>query len=221
MSFDVNMILRYYPELLGGAWVAVWITAVSLACASAVGAVVCLGRMQEYGAANRLATAYIDLFRSIPEIVLIIWVFYCLPLLFDVGIGRYGCAIIALSAYGGAYMAEIFRAGVQAVPRGQVEAAKALGIPVFHILRRVIVPPAIRRMMPALVNFLTELLKATSLLALIGVAELTYVASTLGSKTFAYMEFYTAIAVLYFAIIFPLSVYARRAERRRLRRTGN
>lgn len=221
MSFDVNIILRYYPELLDGAWVAVWITAVSLVCSSAVGAVVCIGRLQKHGAASRLATVYIDLFRATPEIVLIIWVFYCLPLLFDIRIGRYGCAIIALSAYGGAYMAEIFRAGVQAVPRGQIEAANALGIPIFHIVRRVIVPPAIRRMMPALVNFLTELLKATSLLALIGVAELIFVASTLGSKTFAYMEFYTAIAVIYFMIIFPLSVYARRAERRRLRRTGN
>ncbi|MDA0702648.1 MAG: amino acid ABC transporter permease [Proteobacteria bacterium] len=221
MSFDVNIILRYYPELLGGAWVAVWITAVSLVCSSAVGAVVCIGRLQKHGAASRLATAYIDLFRATPEIVLIIWVFYCLPLLFDVRIGRYGCAIIALSAYGGAYMAEIFRAGVQAVPRGQIEAANALGIPIFHIVRRVIVPPAIGWMMPALVNFLTELLKATSLLALIGVAELIFVASTLGSKTFAYMEFYTAIAVIYFMIIFPLSVYARRAEQRRLRRTGN
>jgi len=221
VSFDVNVILRYYPELLDGAWVAIWITAVSLVCSSAVGAVVCIGRLQKHGAASRLATAYIDLFRATPEIVLIIWVFYCLPLLFDIRIGRYGCAIIALSAYGGAYMAEIFRAGVQAVPRGQIEAANALGIPIFHIVRRVIVPPAIRRMMPALVNFLTELLKATSLLALIGVAELIFVASTLGSKTFAYMEFYTAIAVIYFMIIFPLSVYARRAERRRLRRTGN
>ena len=97
----------------------------------------------------------------------------------------------------------------------------ALGIPAFHIWARVIFPPAIRRMMPAFVSFLTELIKATSLLSAIGVAEMAYQASVLGNKTFAYVEFLSAIAVLYFIVIFPLSLYVRHAEGRLAARTGN
>ena len=163
----------------------------------------------------------IDFFRTIPEVGLIFWVYSCLPLLLSLRISAEASGVIALSLFAAAYLAEIFRAGVLAVPRGQVEAALALGIPAFHIWHRVIIPPAIRRMMPAFVSFLTELIKATSLLSAIGVAEMAYQASVLGSKTFAYVEFLSAIAVLYFIVIFPLSIYARHADRRLVARTGN
>ena len=221
MRFDTQQIVLNYGLILEGLRVTLVITAFSLAFGIALGLVLCLGKLRDRGVIYRVCVGVIDFFRTIPEVVLIFWVYSCLPLLLSLRISAEASGVIALSLFAGAYIAEIFRAGVLAVPRGQVEAALALGIPAFHIWSRVIFPPAIRRMMPAFVSFLTELIKATSLLSAVGVAEMAYQASVLGSKTFAYVEFLSAIAVLYFIIIFPLSLYARHAERRLTARTGN
>lgn len=221
MKFETRHLVLNYQLLLDGLALTVEICLVSLLIGIVLGLVACIGKLSERGPAYVVSVGFIDFFRTIPEVVLIFWVYSCLPLMLSLRISAEGSGIIALSLFAGAYLAEIFRAGVLAVPRGQVEAAFALGIPIFHIWRKVILPPAVRRMMPAFVGFLTELIKATSLLSAIGVAEMAYQASVLGNKTFAYVEFLSAIAVLYFAIIFPLSLYARRAERRLVSQTGN
>ncbi|MDH3691172.1 MAG: amino acid ABC transporter permease [Gammaproteobacteria bacterium] len=221
MQFDTHQLMRHFPELIQALGVTVWISTLSLAFGIVLGAFACLGKLSGAGVGYRFATGFIDFFRTIPEVVLIFWVYSCLPLLLSVRISSEGCGVIALSLFGGAYLAEIFRAGVLAVPHGQVEAARALAVPTFHIWRRVIVPPAIRRMMPAFITFLTELLKASSLLSAIGVGEMAYRASVLGAKTLSYFEFLSAIAVLYFLLIFPLSMLARQTEKRLLRRTGH
>jgi ABC-type amino acid transport system permease subunit len=174
----------------------------------------------ERGIEYQLATNFIDFFRTIPEMVLIFWVYSCLPLLFDLRLSAETCGILALSLYSGAFLAEIFRAGILAVPREQIEGALALGLPKIPVWRFVILPQAIRRMMPAFVNFLTELIKASSLLSAIGITELVYQASTLGAQTFRYVEFLSAIALLYFLIILPFSLYSRRSEMVLVRRTG-
>lgn len=220
MEFDYHTLLQHYPLLLIGLWKTVYLSAISLVVGIVLGLVACLGKLQETGLQYRLSSYFIDFFRTIPEVVLIFWVYFCLPLLLDLRLSGEACGVIALSLFSGAYLAEIFRAGVSAVPRGQVEAAYALGIPVYYIWWRVILPLAVRRMMPTFVNFLTELLKASSLLSAIGIGEMVYQASTLGANTFRYVEFLSAVAVLYFAIILPLSLYARRAEARLVRRTG-
>lgn len=221
MRFDTQQIILNYGLILEGLRLTLTICVVSLAFGIVLGLLLCLGKLRDRGVVFRVSVGIIDFFRTIPEVVLIFWVYSCLPLLLSLKISAEASGVIALSLFAAAYLAEIFRAGVLAVPRGQVEAALALGIPAFQIWYRVIFPPAIRRMMPAFVSFLTELIKATSLLSAIGVAEMAYQASVLGSKTFAYVEFLSAIAVLYFIVIFPLSLYARNAERRVVARTGN
>ncbi len=221
MRFEWDQLIRYGPDLLHAFGVTIVISAISLVIGIVLGMIACLGKLNGQGGAYRLSTAFIDFFRTIPEVVLIFWVYSCLPLLLSVRISSEACGVIALSLFSGAYLAEIFRAGVLAVPRGQVDAAHALAIQRLHIWRKIIIPPAIRRMMPAFVNFLTELLKATSLLSAIAVAEMAYVASILGAKTLSYFEFLSAIAVLYFVLIFPFSVWARRSEKKLLERTGH
>jgi len=211
MRFDLQQLSDNYPLLLQGLYVTVKISAISLLLGCLIGLVACFGKLTGSGWRYRFAVIWIDFFRTIPEVVLIFWVYSCLPLVFSLKISAEGCGIIALSAFASAYIAEILRAGILAVPRGQIEAALALGIPEKHIWIRVILPPAIRKMMPAFVSFLTELIKATSLLSAVGVAEMAYQATVLGNKTFAYVEFVSAIAVLYFMIIFPLSLYVRRS----------
>ena len=221
MKFETRQLAQHYPLLFEGLRITLEICALSLVLGILIGLVACLGKLRGRGVAYRVSVIYIDFFRTIPEVVLIFWVYSCLPLMLSLRISAEESGVIALTLFASAYLAEIFRAGILAVPRGQIEAALALGVPALHIWIRVILQPAIRRMMPAFVGFLTELVKATSLLSAIGVAEMAYQASVLGSKTFAYVEFLSAIAVLYFAIIFPLSIYARWAERRLVSRTAN
>ena len=221
MRFDWDQLIRYGPDLLQAFGVTILISAISLVIGAVIGLVACFGKLSGRGSGYWIANGFIDFFRTIPEVVLIFWVYSCLPLLLSIRISSEACGVIALSLFSGAYLAEIFRAGILAVPRGQVDAAYALAIPRIHIWRKIIIPPAIRRMMPAFVNFLTELLKATSLLSAIAVGEMAYTASILGAKTLSYFEFLTAVAVLYFVLIFPISMIARRAEKNLLRRTGH
>lgn len=222
MSFPFNTtaLYQYYPFLLEALGMTVFIVAVSLVIGSVLGLIACFGKLSGSGIAYHFWSTFIDIFRTLPELVLIFWIYYCLPLLFDVGMSAMVSGIVALSLLAGAVMAEIFRAGILAVPKGQLEAAAALAIPSHAQWRRVILPQAIRRMMPALMGFLTELLKASALLMAIGVHELMHVANNLGDRTFRYLEFFTAAAVLYFLVIFPLSMAARYLERRMRQRTG-
>ncbi len=221
MRFEWDQLVRYWPDLLQALGVTIVISVIALFIGVVIGMLACLGKLQKSGPPFWLANGFIDFFRTIPEVVLIFWVYSCLPLLLSVRISSEACGIIALSLFSGAYLAEIFRAGVLAVPRGQIDAAHALAIPRFHIWKQIIIPPAFRKMMPAFVNFLTELLKATSLLSAISVGEMAYTASVLGAKTLSYFEFLSAIAVLYFLLIFPFSLLARRSERKLLSRTGH
>ena len=221
MRFEWEQIFRYGPDLLYAFGVTITIAAISLVIGIFIGVIACLGKLSARGSGYWLANGFIDFFRTIPEVVLIFWVYSCLPLLLSIRISSEACGVIALSLFSGAYLAEIFRAGVLAVPKGQVDAAHALAIPKVHIWRRIIVPPAIRRMMPAFVNFLTELLKATSLLSAIAVGEMAYTASILGAKTLSYFEFLSAIAALYFILIFPFSMLARHTEKKLIKRTGH
>ena len=117
-------------------------------------------------------------------------------------------------------MAEIYRAGIQAVPRGQLEAAAALSIPPFPRWKTIILPQAIRRMMPAFLNYLTDVLKNSTLLSAIGVAELALQAYTAGARSYRYLELLTAVGALFFLMIYPLSVAVRLMERRMATRTG-
>jgi His/Glu/Gln/Arg/opine family amino acid ABC transporter permease subunit len=214
MYFDVHTLLQYLPDLMDGLKLTILSLVLCLGLSMAFGLIACLGSLSGQGLAYAIARSYVNTFRVIPDIVLIFWIYYCLPPLLAIKLPSFAAGIIALSLTSGAFMAESFRAGIQAVSRGQVEAALALGLASYPRWRLIILPPAIRWMMPALINNLTDLLKHTTLLAGIGVAELTYKAYTLGASTFRYLEFLSTVAIAYFIIIFPLSLVARFAELR-------
>jgi len=202
MSFDLLILEQYFPVLLQGVAATVRITLLSLLFGLAGGAVLCFGKLAGRGVGHAIASFIIDFFRTIPELVLIFWIYSCLPLLLSVRMPSETSGVVALSLFTAAYTAEIMRAGILSVDRGQIEAVLSLGIPKRVIWTRVVFPTAIRRMLPALVNFISELVKVTALLSTINVAEITYQASVLGSRTFAFIEFLSAAAVLYFVIIF-------------------
>jgi His/Glu/Gln/Arg/opine family amino acid ABC transporter permease subunit len=214
MTFDTNVLFANYPLILDGLLVTLRICFFSLAFGLVGSVFLCLGKLSGKGIGYQVSVFVIDFFRTIPEVVLIFWIYSCLPLLFGARLSAEVSGIVALSLLVAANVAEIMRAGVQSSNPGQLEAAMSLGIPARTIWFRIVIPPAVERMAPAFVNFLTELIKNTSLLGTIGVAEMVYQANVLGNRTYAYVEFLTMVAVIFFVLIFPLSLFVRHAEAR-------
>ena len=214
MEFNVFVIKQKWPLLVDGAFMTFFICSASLALGIVLGAILCYGKMRRRGVYFRISTVIIDVFRTLPELVPIFWIYSAGPLIFDFRITAVGAGIVALTLYAGAFLAEIFRAGLQAVPRGQYEAANSLGIPVFWVYGVVISPQALRMMIPPFVNFVCDLVKVSSLLSAIGITELAYHASVISGETFRYLEIFTVAGVLYFLIIFPLSMFARHREKK-------
>lgn len=211
---ELGLLRQHWPLLLQGLQLTVAIALVALAIGVLGGAVVCALRRSGRRWATGAAVAYIQFFRTTPEMILIFWGYYCLPLLFDWRISGFWTGSLVLGLVAAAYLGEIFRAGIEAIPKGQWEAARALGLHFHPLWRCVVLPQALRLMVPPFVNYFTELVKNTTLLSAIGVGELSLQAYLLGGQTFRYLEFLTAIAVGYFLVIFPISTLARRLERR-------
>ena len=213
MEFDLHTLLRYYPVLLSGAISTVEVLVCSLSLGIVIGILVCLANLSKPTALKRIGRIYVNCLRNTPEVVIIFWVYFCLPQIVDLRIPAFATGTIALGLSAGAFLGEIFRAGIEAVPRGQREAASALGLRALPLWWFVLAPQAIRLMIPAFVSYLSELLKHSTLLSAIGVAELAHAAFSLGGQTFRYFEFFTAIGIMFFLAIFPLSLYGRYLNR--------
>jgi His/Glu/Gln/Arg/opine family amino acid ABC transporter permease subunit len=214
VTFDVAAFLNSLPVLAAGLWTTIWLSFAAIAVGSAVGVLVCIGRLIGRGALNALVTTYVNLFRGLPETVLIFWIYACGPLVFDIRLSDMSSAILALSLVAGAYLGEIFRAGVLAVSRGQVDAARALGLTLVTSVRHIIAPQAFRIMLPAFFSLVTIVIKNSSIVSAIGVAELFYRANILAGDNFKYFEVFTSVGVMYFLIIFPLSLASQKLEMR-------
>ena len=157
--------------------------------------------------------AYIELFRCTPLLVQIIWFYYAFPVVIGVNIPAHVAAVTVLSLYGGAFYAEIVRGSIESVHRGQWDAARALGLSPWRVLRLVILPQALKPMMAPYVNQSVSQLKNTSLVSVIAVPDLVYNATLINAETYRPLEVYTIVALIYFAILFPATLVARRLER--------
>ena len=219
MYFDTHVIIQHLPELLRGAQLTILLVLVSLAIGALLGLVACLGKLMERGLLYWIASVYVAVMRGIPEMVVMFWIYYCGPLILNTRLTSFFAATASMSLYAGAFLAEIFRAGVLAVPRGQSEAARALGIPEFSTWAEVILPQALRMMIPAFIGLVTLVVKISGLASAIGTGELVYQASIVGGQTYRYFELFTAVAIFYFVLIFPLSLLAQRYERKLAWRT--
>ncbi len=217
MDFRYQIIGQNWPLLIEGLWITLQVTGIALTIGIILGAALCAIRLSGRRLSDRFASGYILFFRATPEMVLIFWGYFCVPLIFQIRVSGLWTGSITLGLVTAAYLAEIFRAGVMAVPKGQIEAATSIGLRGYPKWRFVILPQALRLMVPPLVNYFTELLKNTTLLSGIGVAELALQAYLLGGQTYRYVEFLSAIALIFFAIIFPLSLLSRRLEHREAR----
>lgn len=157
---------------------------------------------------------YVEIFRCTPLLVQIVWFYYALPVLLGVQIPAVVAGIMTLSCYTGAFYAEIFRGGIISIEQGQWDAARALGLSPWQMMRRVILPQAVRRMIPPFVNQSITQLKNTSLVSTIAVPDLLYNGTLITADTYRPLEVYTVVALIYFVLLFPSTLLAQYYERR-------
>ena len=181
---------------------------------SGIGLLVAGIRLSHRAPFTQIAYVYTDFFRTTPALVQLIWVFYVLPILVGISLSPVASGVIALSLNAGAFFAEVFRGGIESIPRGQWDAANVLGYRRRSTIFRIILPQGLRRALPATANIFISLLKDSSLLSIIAVPELTYQTETWAATTFRPLELYTALAVAYFLLTYPLSLGATWLERR-------
>jgi polar amino acid transport system permease protein len=199
---------------LWGLWITVIYTVGSIVLGLILGLAVCFARLSGHRVLDWAAQGFQELFRCTPLLVQLLWFYYALPLLLGIDIENYVAAMATLSLYAAAFYAEIFRGGILSIDRGQSEAAAAIGMSNAQIMRRIILPQAMRRMMPAFINQSVTQFKNTSLISVISVADLAYMASIVNGQTYRPLESFTVVAVLYFVILFPLTRLADYIERR-------
>ena len=157
---------------------------------------------------------YVEIFRCTPLLVQIVWFYFALPIVLQVKLPDWLAAGLGLTLYMGAFATEIFRGGIISIDKGQWQASRALGMTWPELMRNIILPQAIKRMIPPFVNQSIIQLKNTSLLYVVAIPDLMYTGSIIVSDTFRPLEVYTVVAIAYFVILYPLTLYAARLEAR-------
>ena len=181
---------------------------------SAVGFVIAIMRTTQSRVLRLLTAGYIQLFQGTPVLMQLFLFYYGLAVLFNMQVDAWPAVALAFTLYSGAFLGEIWRGSIQAIPRTQWEASACLSLDYFQQLRFVILPQAMRISIPPTVGFLVQLVKGTSIAAIIGFVELTRAGQLIVNVTFEPMIVYPVVAALYFAICWPLSLLARFLERR-------
>ena len=208
-------VLRPYSGLIGyGIVITLLFTVATVAAGLIVGLAAGIVRTTMSRWVSAPVGAFIEAFRCTPLLVQIVWVYYALPVLIGVEMSAVTACFLALSLYAAAFYAEIFRGGIDAVDRGQWEAARALGMRQARIFRRIVLPQAVRIMIPAFINQTVLQLKNTSLVSTVAVGDLLYQGSVITAATYRPLEVYTAVALVYFALLYPLTVAAQRIEKK-------
>ncbi len=198
--------------LLEGLLVTLQISALSLLCTLALGLTTALFRLSASFTARALARGYLELIRNTPLLIQIFFVYFVLSPVLD--IGAFASAVLALSLFEGAYAAEILRAGIVSLPRGQWEAAHSLGLGAFDTYRDVILPQAVRRVLPPLAGQAISLIKDSSLVSTIAIYDLTMQGQKIVAETFLAFEIWFTVAAIYLVMTFGLSLVVRMMEHR-------
>jgi polar amino acid transport system permease protein len=213
-EWSFGFLLRYAPLFWKGIGVTLGYTIGTILIGLLIGLVIGVGRLSHSWLVNAPLVAIIEVFRCTPLLVQIVWFYYALPVILNVQIPAVVAATLVLSLYTGAFYAEIFRGGIVSIEQGQWDAARALGLSPWNVMRKVILPQAVRRMVPPFMNQSIIQLKNTSLVSTIAVPDLLYQGTLITSDTYRPLEVYTVVAVIYFVLLFPTTLLAQWYERR-------
>ncbi len=213
-QWDFSVVFEYQWNLYRGLAVTFELSIIIILASMVGGIIIGAGRYSKIKLFNWPATAYIELFRNTPVLVQIVWFYYAFPVLIGIQMEGFYAALFGIGLNMIAYSADIVRGGIQSIEKGQWEAAKSIGMDYFSVMRRVVLPQALRRMIPPFTNRFIEAVKATSLASTIAVAELLYEGQVLANTVYRPFELYTAVAVLYFFATYPLALSSYWLERK-------
>lgn len=216
--WDFAAPLSAWPQLLHGLGYTLLLAVLSFVLSCLVGALVCALRVSPVRIVSLLAAGYIELMRLTPLLIQMLWVYTSLALLTGIRLSPFQAGLLALSLNSGAFMAEVFRSGLQSVPRGQKEAAQALGMSTWQSLKRVVGPQTLRIVIPPLGSGWVSSFKDTSLLLVLGVPELMTQAQMISSATYRPLETFTIVGLVYLLLAYPQALLVERLYRR-FRRT--
>lgn len=200
--------------LMSGLWQTLLISSVTLALALLGGLVIALLDMSKFPPFRMVGVAFGELIRNTPILVQLLWIYYVLPMAMGINLDAWTALVIGLSIYSSCFIAEAYRAGIQAVPKGHREAAEVLGLTPRQTFVRIVLPQAVRMTLPPLAANFVQLIKYSSLGAVISVGEITRRGMELSASIFRPLEVFSFIAVVYFLICWPLAMGIRYWERR-------
>lgn len=217
-TFQFGTVMDRFPELLTGAALTIRLSALAMLFGLMIGTVCSIGKVYGPKPVQWLVNVYVEFIRNTPFLIQLYFVFFALPH-FGVRMDSNTAALLAMVINLGAYSTEIVRAGVEAIPGGQIEAGRALGLKRFHIVRFIVLFPALKAVYPALTSQFILVLLGSSVVSAIAAEELTAIANNINSQTFRSFEIYTIVTVMYVAIVFGFralftSVYALTFARR-------
>ena len=211
--FNFSGAVEYLPDLFRGALISIELTLTVMALSLVFGLIVALARLTRFRAIRAAATFYIEIIRGTPALLQLFYIYFVLPA-FGIKFPPFTVGVIGLTINYSAYLTEVYRAGIQAVARGQLEAAQALGMSRTLMMRLIILPQAIRIIVPPLGNYFISLFKDTALASLITVRELIFTGQIIASTNFQYFAIFTIIGAIYLAISYPGSLGVQYLERR-------
>ena len=213
-ELDWSVIPEHADLLWQGVQLTVLLTVLTMALSLVVGLVLAIMRVSHRRLLRWPSSIVVNFFRSVPVLLLLFWVFYVLPSITDIRMSPFVAALAGLTAAGSAYVAEIYRAGIMSIRKGQREAALALGMSGGQAFRRVVLPQAVRRVVPPMATIWVSLFKETSLVSTIGVADLSHAALSVRASTFRVFEVLTALALIYLVLAYPQAKLADWLHRR-------
>lgn len=216
MGYDLNftLIWRHFDKLWSGLILSLELAILSIGIGCVIGLALAVLYVSGGRVTRAVIAAYVEVIRNVPLILLVYLVFYGLPTVVDISYDNTTSFVVTLSAYAGAYLVEVFRAGLDAVPRGLVDAGKAIGLTPYQRFVHVRLPTMLRIALPALSNTFVSLFKDTSVASVIAVPELTYGAQWINFNTFRIMEVYLVVTGLYLVTGYVILLGLRALERR-------
>ena len=215
MDKIIGLLEKYFPLYLEGLWGTLWLSAVTVVLGTVLGMFVALLRMSKIKVLNWISDAYIEVLRGTPTLLQLYFFWIGLPKLLPfLSLSDTMCILVAMTVNASAYISEIIRAGINAVDRGQWEAARSIGVSEVHVMTHVILPQAVKNILPALCNEFISTIKGTSLASVFFVGELMTAYKTVASATFLQMHSLIIAGVIYFTITFTLSKLLKILERR-------
>ena len=214
MSFDWSLIWDNIPILLQGAVITIQITVMAVGCGFFIGMIAALANLSRFKIVRLLVKCYVELFRGTPLLVQIFMIYFAFPMVIGQSINPYVAAVTACSINSGAYVSEIFRAGIQSIDKGQMEAGRSLGLTWAQTMRYIVMPQAFKAIIPPLGNEFIAMMKDTSLVSVIGFEELTRRGQLIIARTYGSFEIWTAVAIIYLIMTLSISQLVAFLERR-------